>query len=138
MSAVLIDSNVILDAILASSPWSAWSSQRLESLARQSRLVINPIIFAEVSVSFPLIEDAEAAMSAAYLEREQISFDAAFLAGKAFLAYRRRGGEKRSPLPDFFIGAHASVAGYMLLTRDAARYRTYFPRLAILAPDTHP
>lgn len=138
MSAVLIDSNVILDAIFETSPWSAWSSQHLETLARQTRLVINPIIFAEVSVSFPLIEDAEAAMSVAYLEREQISFDAAFLAGKAFLAYRRRGGEKRSPLPDFFIGAHAAVAGYMLLTRDASRYRTYFPRLAIVAPDTHP
>jgi predicted nucleic acid-binding protein len=138
MSAVLIDSNVILDAIFVSSPWNAWSSRHLETLARQTRLVINPIIFAEVSVSFPLIEDAEAAMSVAYLEREQISFDAAFLAGKVFLAYRRRGGEKRSPLPDFFIGAHAAVAGYMLLTRDASRYRTYFPRLAIVSPDTHP
>jgi predicted nucleic acid-binding protein len=98
----------------------------------------DPIIFAEVSISFALIEDAEAAMSAAYLEREPISFDAAFLAGKAFVTYRRRGGEKRSPLPDFFLGAHAAVAGYMLLTRDASRYRTYFPRLAIVAPDTHP
>lgn len=138
MSAVLVDSNVILDAILGSSPWKAWSSERLEACARQARLVINPMIFAEVSVSFPLIEDAEAAMSVNYLEREPISYDAAFLAGKAYLAYRRRGGEKRSPLPDFFIGAHAAVAGYSLLTRDASRYRTYFPRLAVIAPDTHP
>ena len=138
MSGVLIDSSVILDAIFEASPWSPWSSERLAEFARRSRLVINPIIFAEVSVSFPLIEDAEAAMAVAYLEREQVSYDAAFLAGKAYLAYRRRGGERRSPLPDFFIGAHAAVAGYTLLTRDAARYRTYFPRLAVVAPDTHP
>jgi hypothetical protein len=135
MKAVVVDSNVILDAIFESPPWSAWSTERLAELSRRTRLVINAIIFAEVSISFPLIEDAEAAMAVAYLEREDISYDAAFLAGKAFLSYRRRGGERRSPLPDFFIGAHAAVAGYALLTRDASRYRTYFPRLTIIAPN---
>ena len=85
-------------------------------------------------MTFPMIEDAEAALAIALLEREPIPFEAAFLAGKVFRDYRRRGGLKRSPLPDFFIGAHAAVAGYRLLTRDGSRYRTYFPRLDVIAP----
>lgn len=98
------------------------------------RLVINPVIYAEVSVRFTRIEDLEAALPHDMLEREPVPFAAAFLAAKAFTAYRRRGGTKASCLPDFFIGAHAAIAGYTLLTRDAARYRTYFPAVALLAP----
>jgi predicted nucleic acid-binding protein len=134
MTPVVVDSNVLLDAILGEAPWADWSIRHLEELASRSRLVINAVIFAEVSVTFPMIEDAEAAMAIALLEREPIPFEAAFLAGKVFRDYRRRGGLKRSPLPDFFIGAHAAVAGYRLLTRDGAQYRTYFPRLDVIAP----
>ena len=128
MTPVVVDSNILLDAILGEAPWADWSITRLGELASQSRLVINAVIFAEVSVTFPMIEDAEAALAIALLEREPIPFEAAFLAGKVFRDYRRRGGLKRSPLPDFFIGAHAAVAGYRLLTRDGSRYRTYFPQ----------
>ena len=107
----------------------------MEKAADRFRLVINPIIYAEVSIRYSRIEDLEAALPKAMLDREAIPYEAAFLAGKCFLVYRRQGGTKRSPLPDFFIGAHAAVAGYRLLTRDAARYRSYFPRLSLIAPD---
>jgi predicted nucleic acid-binding protein len=135
MSSVVVDSNVLLDAIVGEPAWADWSMYTLADLARGSRLVINPIIFAEVSIGFASIEDVEAALGLAYLAHEPISLDAAFLAGKAYLAYRKRGGARRSPLPDFFIGAHAAVSGYRLLTRDAARYRTYFPRVVLICPD---
>lgn len=135
MSSVVVDTNVLLDAIVGDSAWAEWSMRTLAELARKSRLVINPIIFAEVSIGFASIEDVEAAIAVTYLAREPITLDAAFLAGKAFLAYRRRGGMRHSPLPDFFIGAHAAVSGYGLLTRDAARYRTYFPRVRLICPD---
>jgi len=92
------------------------------------------VIYAEVSIRYRRIEDLDAALPRDMLEREAIPYEAVFLAGKVYLAYRRRGGTKRSPLPDFFIGAHAAVAGYQLLTRDAARYRTYFPKLTVVAP----
>lgn len=135
MTAILIDSNVLLDIMTEDPRWLAWSAAALENAANSSRLVINPIVYAEISVRYSRIEDLEAALPKGMLEREAIPYEAAFLAGKAFLAYRARGGIKRSKLPDFFIGAHAAVAGYRLLTRDAARYRTYFPRLRIIAPE---
>jgi predicted nucleic acid-binding protein len=135
MSSVLVDSNVLLDVIVGGSQWADWSMRRLAEAARTSRLVINSVIFAEISIGFARIEDAEAAIAVAYLAHEPISLDAAFLAGKAYLAYRRRGGERHSPLPDFLIGAHAAVSGYGLLTRDAARYRTYFPRVGLICPN---
>ncbi len=103
--------------------------------AENFRLVINPVIYVEVSIRYARIEELDAALPAFILVREPIPFEAAFLAGKCFLNYRRRGGVKRAPLPDFFIGAHAAVAGYRLLTRDAKRYRTYFPKVALIAPD---
>lgn len=131
---VLVDSNVVLDVLTGDPEWAGWSSDALATAADRSRLVINPIIFAEVSVRFSRIEDLDAAMSSAAFVREPIPYEAAFLAGKVFVRYRRRGGERRSPLPDFFVGAHAAVAGYRLLTRDAARYRTYFPQLSLIAP----
>lgn len=135
MVPVLVDSNVLLDLMTEDPVWYAWSAATVERIADRSRMVINAIIYAEVSVRYSSIEDLEDALPRGMLERATMPYEAGFLAGKAFLAYRRRGGEKRSPLPDFLIGAHAAVSGYHLLTRDAARYRAYFPRLTLIAPD---
>jgi len=136
ISPVLVDSNVILDSINPDFSWFEWSSDALSTAARQSVLVINPLIYAEVSVSFDTVAAVEYAIPLDLYRREDLPFAAAFLAGKAFLQYRRRGGERRSPLPDFYIGAHAAVAGYRLLTRDARRFRTYFPTVQLIAPDS--
>jgi predicted nucleic acid-binding protein len=135
MSAVLIDANVLLDVMTEDARWLAWSAEAIERAADRHRLVINPVIYAKVSVRYSRIEELDAALPKAMFDREAIPYEAAFLAGKSFLAYRRQGGTKRSPLPDFFIGAHAAVAGYLLLTREATRYRTYFPKLALIAPN---
>jgi predicted nucleic acid-binding protein len=132
--AVLVDSNVLLDIATEDPSWFEWSAQALERAAEESTLVINPIIFAEVSVRFERIEDLDAVLSPNLFKREALPYEAAFLAGKSFLAYRRRGGHRPLPLPDFYIGAHAAIAGHRVLTRDAARYRTYFPRLTLIAP----
>jgi predicted nucleic acid-binding protein len=135
MSGVLIDSNVLLDVLAKDPLWYSWSSAVVENVADRSRLVINAVIYSEVSVHYSRIEDLDAALPKSLFEREPIPYEAAFLAGKSFLAYRRKGGTRRSPLPDFFIGAHAAVAGYLLLTRDAVRYRTYFPELSLITPN---
>ena len=135
MTAILVDSNVLLDLMTEDPRWFSWSAAAVARVADRFRLVINPVIYAEISLRYSRIEDLDAALPKAMLEREAIPYAAAFLAGKSYLAYRQRGGAKRSPLPDFFIGAHAAIAGYRLLTRDAARYRSYFPRLPLIAPD---
>ncbi|HET9554006.1 MAG TPA: type II toxin-antitoxin system VapC family toxin [Anaeromyxobacteraceae bacterium] len=134
MMAVLVDSNVILDVATNDPIWGAWSAEALARAADESVLVINPIVFAEVSVGFGRIEELEDALPPELYRREPLPYEAAFLAAKSFLAYRRRGGRRVTPLPDFYIGAHAAVAGHQLLTRDARRYRTYFPRLVLIAP----
>lgn len=134
MSSVLVDSNVLLDVMTEDARWFAWSARALADTADRHRLVINAMIYAEVSARYSRIEDLEAALPGAMLEREAIPFEAAFLAGKCFLTYERRGGARLSPSPDFFIGAHAAVAGHALITRDASRYRTYFPRLRVISP----
>jgi predicted nucleic acid-binding protein len=131
---VLVDSNVLLDVATDDRRWYSWSSSTLRHVADESILVINALIYAEVSVGFSSIEALEEALPAALYRRDDLPYEAAFLAGKAFLRYRQRGGSKQSPLPDFYIGAHAAVAGYRLLTRDASRYRTYFPKLELVAP----
>jgi predicted nucleic acid-binding protein len=128
----LVDTNVILDVITEDPKWHGWSASALRDAAEQSVLAINPIIFAEVSMKFGRIEDADRVL--VDFERRALTYEAGFLAGKAFLAYRRRGGTKRSPMPDFYVGAHALVERMRLLTRDATRYRTYFPVLEIVAP----
>ncbi len=135
MTAILVDSNILLDLMTQDENWFSWSAQAVEEAADRSSLVINAIIYAEVSVRYSRIEDLDAGLPKAMFVREALPYDAAFLAGKAFIAYRKRGGMKQSPLPDFFIGAHAAVAGYQLLTRDPARYRTYFPNLKLIAPN---
>lgn len=131
---VLVDSNVLLDVLTEDAKWYEWSSTQLQNATDNSSLVINPIIYAEVSIGFQRIEDLEAALPGDFLQRRPLPWEAAFLAGKCFIRYRKLGGTKISPLPDFFIGAHAAVSGFTLLTRDAARYRTYFPSLKLITP----
>lgn len=134
MSTVLVDSNIIMDVIASDSEETRWSVNTLERLSNHSPLVINPLIYAEVSVAFASIEALETALPLDLYKRDGLPYEAGFLAGKAFLEYRRRGGLRKSPLPDFYIGAHAAVADYRLLTRDVARYRTYFPTVGLIAP----
>lgn len=133
-TATLVDSNVLLDVATEDERWAEWSSTALAEAARLGPLVINPLIFAEVSVGYGRIEDLDDAVPPDVFERAALPYEAGFLAAKAFTAYRRRGGRRRSPLPDFYIGAHAAVVGLCLLTRDARRYRTYFPTVRITSP----
>jgi predicted nucleic acid-binding protein len=133
-AAVLVDSKVILDIATEDPVWCRWSSDTLARIAEESLLVINPVVYAEVSIGFESIEDLDAALPVTLFRREPLPYEAAFLAGKAFLAYRRHGGTRRAPLPDFYIGAHAAIAGLRLLTRDARRYRTYFPAVQLVTP----
>lgn len=131
---VLVDSNVLLDVATNDPVWSEWSALALAEAAEHAALIINPIIYAEVSIGYATIEALDAALPTALYQREPLPWDAGFLAGKSFLMYRRRGGVRNSPLPDFYIGAHAAIGRLALLTRDAARYRGYFPRVEILSP----
>jgi predicted nucleic acid-binding protein len=133
VTGTLVDSNVILDVLTEDADWGDWSAAMLADAARSGPLAINPIIYAEVSARFERIEDLDEALPETYYRRLPLPFEAAFLTGQCFLKYRRRGGSRRSPLPDFYIGAHAALAGLTLLTRDASRYRAYFPTLRITA-----
>jgi predicted nucleic acid-binding protein len=134
VSDTLVDSNVILDVLTEDDEWLDWSSSRLAESASTGMLVINPIIYAEVSARFERIEELDDALPVDYYRRVPLPWEATFLAGQCFMKYRRRGGNRRSPMPDFYIGAHAALTGLTLLTRDATRYRTYFPTLRIVAP----
>lgn len=134
MSATLVDSNVLIDIATESSSWQAWSTQALARRLDAGPLVINPIVFAEISMGYADIETLELALPRDIYRREDLPWEAAFLAGKCFIAYRRGGGTRRSPLPDFYIGAHAAIRDYHLLTRDQGRYRRYFPKLKIISP----
>lgn len=130
----LLDSNVLLDILDPAQEWSRWSMEAVEDAGDQGPLVINPIVYAEVSIRFSRVEDVEETFPPDLFVRAPLPWEAAFLAGKCFLDYRSKGGAKRSPLPDFFIGAHAAVMGLRLLTRDGARYRSYFPTVTVIAP----
>ncbi|MGH2916980.1 MAG: type II toxin-antitoxin system VapC family toxin [Solirubrobacteraceae bacterium] len=132
-SGVLVDSNVLLDLFTEDPTWASWSQQQLGEAFDAGQVVINPLIYAEISVAFERIETLEHALPAR-LEREDLPREAAFLAGKCFVEYRRRGGTRRSPLPDVYIGAHAAVSGRALLTRDTQRYRTLLPALTLISP----
>lgn len=134
MTPALVDSNVLLDVLGGDPRWAPWSSTALAAIADESVLVINPLIYAEISIRFASIEAVDAAMPTSLYRREDIPYEAAFLAGKAYVRYRERGGKRRSLLPDFLIGAHAAVAGYRVLTRDPRRYRNYFPTIELIAP----
>jgi predicted nucleic acid-binding protein len=131
---VLVDSNVLLDVFNVKTPWHSWSHAHIAQLGQNDILAINPIIYAEISYSFATSVALNKQLENLLIEKLDLPYEAGFLAGQAFLKYRRRGGEKRSPLPDFYIGAHARTAGFTLLTRDATRYRTYFPGLKLVAP----
>jgi predicted nucleic acid-binding protein len=135
VSATLIDSNVLIDVLSDDPVWAKWSSEALGEAGSEGPLLINEFIYAEVSARYSQIEVLDRELSAKDFQREHTPWRAAFLAGKAFLDYKRRGGPKRSPLPDFFIGAHAAVRGLPLLTRDPIRYRTYFPTVELIAPE---
>lgn len=134
MSPVLVDSSVILDVATRDPVWGVRSEAAIARCAAESQLVVNPLVYAEVSVGYRRVEEVEDALPADLFRRDDLPYEAAFLAGKAFLAYRRRGGTRTSPLPDFFIGAHAAVAKFRLLTRDDARVRSYFPTVTIIVP----
>jgi predicted nucleic acid-binding protein len=134
VSVTLVDSNVVLDIVTCDPQWATWSGDALAGAADAGSLMINPIIYAEVSIGFATIEDLDDALPPDVYLRTPLPYESGFLAGKAFLAYRRRGGARATPLPDFYIGAHAAIAGCRLLTRDARRYRTYFPTVQVIAP----
>jgi hypothetical protein len=131
---ILVDSNVILDIVTEDTDWFQWSSETLAFYGDTDILVINPIIYAEVSIGFKRIEEVEEVLPLTHFRRAQLPWEAGFLAGKCFLNYRRKGGKKKSPLPDFFIGAHAAIMEMSLMTRDVPRYRTYFPKLKLISP----
>lgn len=130
----LVDSSVLLDVLTEDASWGRWSQEALARAGDEGRLVIDPVIYAEISTGFDKIENLDDAVPAGDFAREPLPYEAGFLAGKAFLAYSQRGSQRRSPLSDFYIGAHAAVRGYRLLTRDVPRYRTSFPSVQLLCP----
>lgn len=134
MSRVLVDSNVLLDVLTDDPTWYAWSAAQLDACPAAGELCINPMIYAEVSVGFDRIEALDEALPLDAFLRLPLPWEAGFLAGKSFMAYRKARGARTSPLPDFYIGAHAAIEGLTLLTRDVARYRTYFPTLELICP----
>jgi predicted nucleic acid-binding protein len=134
MRPVLVDSNVILDVAFDDPKWGEWSRGRVSEAVESAGAVINPIIYAEVSIGFAHIRELDAALPPNLFAREHLPYEAGFVAGKAFSAYRKRGGVRHTPLPDFYIGAHAAVMEYALLTRDPRRYRSYFPTVTLIAP----
>jgi predicted nucleic acid-binding protein len=133
----LVDTNVLLDIATNDPRWVSWSLYQLDSAAIRGPVVINAVIYAEFSIGYARIEEVEQVLSEADLEIRDIPRPALFLAGKVFQRYRARKGRRTGVLPDFFIGAHAAVAGLNLLTRDPRRYRTYFSDITLIAPDTH-
>jgi predicted nucleic acid-binding protein len=136
MNGLLVDSNIILDVFLDDPLWAEWSEAALSEYSRHTPLFfINQIIYSEISIGFEKIEELESAIAYSGFQMLEIPKEALFLAGKAFLNYRKNKGEKRSPLPDFYIGAHAAVSGLALITRDKKRYQTYFPTVSIISPE---
>ena len=134
MRSTLIDSNVLIDLFDDGSEWQGWSDAMLTQCRNRGPLVINPIVLAEVSAGFASYDAVNEHLPEDWVQREALPWEAAFLAARAFVIYRHEGGKRRSPLPDFYIGAHATVAGHTLLTRDPRRYRYYFPKLRIVSP----
>jgi predicted nucleic acid-binding protein len=131
----LVDTCVLLDILTDDPSWADWSENAVADARDIGQLVINSIVYAEVAAGFDTIEDLDDVLPVADFTREPLPYQAGFLASRAFIAYRKRGGARRSPLPDFYIGAHAAVNEYHLLTRDAPRYRTYFPTIRLVTPD---
>ncbi len=136
MNGVLIDSCVLLDLFTDDPNWADWSESTLDKKSQTNTLFINSILYTEISIGFNKIEEVEKAISELGIKVLEIPREALFLTGKVFLKYRRNRGVKISPLPDFFIGAHAAVSGFELITRDAAKYKTYFPQVKLILPKT--
>ena len=131
---ILVDTNILLDVVKDDPAWADWSFSRLSAAVHSDRVVVNAVIYAELSVAFDRVESLDAVLERMLAQIAEIPRAALFLAGRTFVKYRARGGHKSGVLPDFFIGAHAAVSGYELLTRDVGRYRTYFPRVELIAP----
>ena len=131
----LVDSDVLIDVALGDATWAGWSGGALADARDRGTVAINPIIYAELAPAFASAAALDAALPTDDVVRLPLPFDAAWAAAQAFVRYRRSGGSRRSPLPDFYIGAHAEVAGLVLLTRDVERYRTYFPAVELISPD---
>jgi predicted nucleic acid-binding protein len=132
---ILVDSNVIIDVLSRDAAWRSWSEAALADAADHDEVAINPVIYAEIASGFATMKALDAALGVGEFRRLALPYEAGFVAGRAFVEYRRRGGARLSPLPDFYIGAHAAVAGLRLLTRDARRYAGYFPRVELIAPE---
>jgi predicted nucleic acid-binding protein len=135
MRGILVDSNIILDVFLDDPNWAEWSESKLEKFSLITKLFINPVIYSEVSIGFKRIEELESALTRSGFKMLEIPKEALFLAGKALLKYRKNRGTKRSPLPDFYIGAQAAIFDMDLITRDVTRYRTYFPTVRLISPE---
>jgi predicted nucleic acid-binding protein len=131
---ILVDTNVLLDVLENDAKWAAWSQGQLDAASATDTLAINPIIYSELSIAFAKIEELETVIAEASLAVEPLPREALFLAGKVFLSYRRSRGTKHSVLPDFYIGAHAAVMEWPILTRDVGRYRTHFPTVPLITP----
>jgi predicted nucleic acid-binding protein len=138
MPSTLIDTNILLDVLEQRVQWSGWVLRQFDRLADEGDLIINQIIYGEASVPYASSDEFDDVFPRGLVTREEFPWEAAFVAGKVHQTYRAGGGQKLSTLPDFLIGAHAVVKGYRVLTRDAARFRTYFPEVDVIAPDTHP
>lgn len=134
MTATLVDSNILLDIANADPVWHHWSAAALRDCRRSGELIVNAVIYSEVSSAFDRIEDADRVVPERFYRREDVPWAAAFVAGQVYRQYRRRGGVRIAPLPDFFIGAHAAICGYRLLSRDRDYFKTYFPALHIISP----
>ena len=132
---ILVYSNVLIDVLTQDPLWREWSEAALTGAADRDQVAINPIIYAEISSGFTAMADLERHLGAAAFRRLALPYEAGFVASRAFVEYRRRGGVRTSPLPDFYIGAHAAVAGLKLLTRDAKRYKGYFPKVSLISPE---
>lgn len=131
---ILVDSNVLLDILLDDPEWASWSQSQLDLWARRGPLLVNPMVYAELAAGFDSVRALDDTLDEAGLEFEEIPRDALFLAAKAHVLYRRRGGRRRGVLADFFVGAHAAVRRLPLLTRDVRRYRSYFPTVTLVRP----
>ena len=134
----LVDTNILIDIAVRDPDWLRWSRRELERLRKAGSVLINQIIYSEFSMRYETIDEVDALLPQDVFRREGLPWEAAFAASRAFAVYRRRGGAREKVLPDFLIGAHATIRGYAILTRDPRGYRQYFPGLEIIAPDTHP
>ncbi len=134
MKPTLVDSSVLLDIATNDPKWFEWSEEQLAVAANESILIVNPIIYAEVSINYDTVEELDIHLPLDRFRREPLPYIAGFLAGKAYMKYKKRGGKRTSPMPDFYIGAHAAVSDLRILTRDARKYRQYFPSVELISP----